>query len=100
MLYFILPSVVYYLYVSFSRFIISVGEASAGFFCFHLLVILLFLFGGVSSSPGCFGKGVLFYCGTPWAFNITILHYYLHYFVRLVYPLKIFRLFIPHYPII
>ena len=40
-----------------------------------MLVFLLSLsrFEGVSSSSGCLKKATLFYCGTPWAFHITIL---------------------------
>ena len=34
---------------------------------------LLFLIEGVSLSSGCLGKAALFYCDTPWAFNITYL---------------------------
>ena len=33
-----------------------------------------FLFGEVSSSSGCLGWAMLFYCGTPGAFNIIILY--------------------------
>ena len=33
-----------------------------------------FLFGEVSSFAGCLGWATLFYCGTPWAFHIIILH--------------------------
>ena len=33
-----------------------------------------FLFGEVSSSSGCLGWAELFYCGTPCAFHIIILH--------------------------
>ena len=33
-----------------------------------LTVIMWFLFGEVSSSSGCLGWAMLFYCGTPWAF--------------------------------
>ena len=32
-----------------------------------------FLFGEVSSSPGCLGWAALFYCGTPWAFHIRVI---------------------------
>ena len=55
-------SVVYHFKVSFSSLITSVGD-----FCFRLLVLLC------SSSSGCLGKVALFYCGTLWAFHITIL---------------------------
>ena len=34
-----------------------------------------FLFGEVSSSSGCLGWATLFYCGTPLAFHIIILHF-------------------------
>ena len=43
-------------------------------FLYHLLVILLFLFEGVSSSSGCLGKAALFYCDTPMAFHIAIMY--------------------------
>ena len=51
----------------------SVGEERVVFFCYILLVILLFLFRGVTSTSGCLGKAASFYCGTPLAFNISIL---------------------------
>ena len=37
----------------------------------QLLIIMLFLFEGVSSSSGCLGKVSLFYCGTLWTFHLT-----------------------------
>ena len=64
-------SVVDYLYVSFSGLITSVGEESR-FFCYRVLVKMLFLFGEVFSCFWCLGSAVLFYCGTNWAFNIII----------------------------
>ena len=69
----ILYSIVSYLYVSYSESITSVGEERAIFFCYRLLVIMWFLFGGVSSSSWCLGWAALFYCGTPCAFHIIII---------------------------
>ena len=46
-------SIVSYLYVSFSRLITSVGEEKANFSACTLLVIMLFLLGGDSSSSWC-----------------------------------------------
>ena len=43
------------------------------FVCCCLPVIMLFLFGEVSSSSVCLGWATLFYCGTPCAFHIIIL---------------------------
>ena len=43
------------------------------FVCYHLLVVMWFLFREVFSSSGCFEWAALFYCGTPWAFHIIIL---------------------------
>ena len=55
--FYIALSVVFSLNISFSRFITSVGEERAVFFfCHCLLVILLILLKGVSSSSGCFEK--------------------------------------------
>ena len=45
------------------------------FFSYRLLINLLFLFEGVSSSSGYLGKNALFYCGNPWAFRIIILEF-------------------------
>ena len=39
-----------------------------------LPVIMWFLFGEVPSSSGCLGWATLFYCGTPWASCVVILH--------------------------
>ena len=39
------------------------------FSCHRLLVILLFLVEGVSSSSECLGNAALFHCGSPSAFN-------------------------------
>ena len=50
----------YCLNVRFSRLITSVWEERAGFFCYLLLVIVLFLFEEVSSSFVCLGKAALF----------------------------------------
>ena len=47
---------------------------SVVFFCCRLLVILLILFEGVSSSSGCLRKAVLVYCGTPGAIHIIIMN--------------------------
>ena len=38
--------------------------------------VFLFLLEGVFSSSGCLGMAALFYCGSPWSFNIPILHEY------------------------
>ena len=62
----------YYLYVSCSGSITSVGEGRA-YVCYRLLE-MWFLFGEVSPSSWCLGWTALFYCGTPWAFNIIILN--------------------------
>ena len=51
------------LYVSCSGSITSVGEERANLSA--IVVIMLFLFGEVSSSSGCLGLAALFYCGTP-----------------------------------
>ena len=64
-------SIVSYLYVSCSGLITSVGEENY-FFCYHLLVIMWFLLGGVSSSSLCLGWVALFNWYTPWAFHIII----------------------------
>ena len=40
------------------------------FFCYHLLVIMWFLLGGVSFSSCCLQEATLFYCGTSCAFHI------------------------------
>ena len=61
-----------YMYVSCSGSITSVGEERAIFFCYRLLVIMWLLYGGVSSSSRCLGWAALFYCGTPWAFQIIL----------------------------
>ena len=57
--------IVNYLNVSFGRLITSVAGFSAidnSYFCC------------CSSSSGCLGHAAIFYCGTPLAFNITILY--------------------------
>ena len=52
--------------------ITSVGEESADFSA-SFLVIMWFLFGGVSFFSWCLGWDALLYCGTPSAFHIIIL---------------------------
>ena len=66
MLYFVLPSLMFNILknVSFRRLITPVGEGRL-FFCYRLVVILLFLFERVSSSSKYLGNAALFYCGTP-----------------------------------
>ena len=59
-----LYSFVVYLYVNGSGSITSVGKRELIVGC-CLPVIMLFLFGEVSSSSGCLGWATLFYCGTP-----------------------------------
>ena len=66
----ILNFIVSYLYVSCSGSINAVGEERAIFFCYRLLVIMLFLFGEVSSSLGTES-------GTHWAFNIFIVELFI-----------------------
>ena len=58
-----LYSFVVYLYVSGSRSITSVGEERANLSAVVFPVIMWFLFGEVSSSSGCLGWAMLFYCG-------------------------------------
>ena len=69
-LFILVQSVVYYLNVSFSRLITSVGEERAVFVYYRLLVFLLFLFEGVPLPLGALGKAALFNCGTPWTIHI------------------------------
>ena len=49
----------------------SVGEERSILllFCYRILIILLFLIEGVSSSSGL-GNAASFYCGTPWVFHM------------------------------
>ena len=56
-----------------------------------LLVILLFLFEGVSSSSVCLRNAALFNCGTPKAFHITILVYHCLLFSFLVMIIVLFQ---------
>ena len=54
------------LYVSRSGSLTSVGEERANLTAVCLIpVIMWFLFGEVSSSSGCLGWAMLFYCDTP-----------------------------------
>ena len=53
-------------YTCCSGSITSVGEERAPFFCYRLLVVIMwFMLGGASSSSLCLGKAALFHCGTP-----------------------------------
>ena len=71
-----LYSFVVYLYVNGGGLIASVGGGS-WFVCCCLPVVMWFLFGGVSSSSGCFGWAELFCCGAPWAFHVVIFSKYM-----------------------
>ena len=59
-------SVVYYLKVNFSTLVTSVWEERELVSLLSIiLVIMLLLLEGVSSSSVCLGKAALFYCCTP-----------------------------------
>ena len=60
----ILYSIVSYLNVNSSRSISSIGEEKA-IFCYRLLVIIWFLFGGVSSSFGALDGLCYFVVASP-----------------------------------
>ena len=65
----ILYSIVSYLRINY----LHLGRESS-FVCYCLLVIILFLFGEVSSSSWCLGWAALFYRGSPRDFHIIILY--------------------------
>ena len=62
-----------YLNVGFSRLIASVGEERLRFSAIENKYCCCFSVRRRSSSFGSLGKAALSYCGTPWAFHITIL---------------------------
>ena len=60
-----------YITASFNRLITSVEEERAVFFCYRLLVILLFLFDREFPNHLCARERLHYFCGTSWAFQIT-----------------------------